>query len=454
MLNLVLARVWRRLTGSLVRHGGADELDILNEDDNEADEDELNRDSTWYVLSRFEQDIGSLVRKEGAGQRPPAKLAEGIKMRSRKSVLIDSYDDLVEASYFGDLFDLAVDLLPDNRKKDMQELKEKCQQFRVFEARNATAHPNRDWRSDFWTGLEGIVQDRVILKLGLRHTFEAYQKAKKMEVVDPPPSEDWMEAVQQFQVRNNLDEAHSIEYHPEFIGRKEERMQLARLLERNTGVVIVAPGGYGKTALVLNYLKEAVDRRLEKEGRYFDQVLFLSAKRYILEADGERILKQPKFHDAMGLRDEVASAVLGDNTAWKDATFGDKRVLLCLDNVDTLDEGERNSLVEFMAEESPPQWKVIATSRVDLNRVTPLHLSPMKPSDLKALGQKINRINGYNLTSDNVGDLAAKVSSPLALRIALELMQGGQGGVKPLLRQKPWTPISRTRYCWIMSAMT
>ncbi|MGD8624612.1 MAG: NB-ARC domain-containing protein, partial [Anaerolineae bacterium] len=164
-------------------------------------------------------------------------------------------------------------------------------------------------------------------------------------------------------IPDNLPRRHDI-----FVGRAGEIRRCLEALdpeERGWGVTIDGIGGIGKTALALEVAHRARDQA------WFDAYLFASAKTTWLTPDGVHAETlaltsldafSREFALGLGARDvaEIPDAT-DRRRALLDALRG-RRALLIWDNLETLNQGERLAIAEFLRR-LPGANKAIVTSR-------------------------------------------------------------------------------------------
>ena len=165
------------------------------------------------------------------------------------------------------------------------------------------------------------------------------------------------------------------------LGRDKEFKELKGLISipRENLIAIVAPGGIGKTALILQYLK---DLSLTPESnKYVDSIVFCSLKNEELTADGVKTLnaiggvEAVKVNILDALRDIYDDL---DFESFDDACerLSSKKILLCVDNLETL---LINSQEEFalLNRSLPLHWRMIVTSRISVGSATTVTLEPL-----------------------------------------------------------------------------
>jgi tetratricopeptide (TPR) repeat protein len=153
-----------------------------------------------------------------------------------------------------------------------------------------------------------------------------------------------------------------------FFGRKEELAVIREALDPRSltwGLLIDGPGGMGKTSL-------AVRAAYDCPPGQFDQIVFLSVKVRELDDDGVRDLSGLVLPGLLELLNQLARE-LGQRDIAKmpeeqrtrlllEALRG-KRVLLILDNLESLTKRDRDQLFNFITH-LPPGCKALLTSRL------------------------------------------------------------------------------------------
>ena len=154
---------------------------------------------------------------------------------------------------------------------------------------------------------------------------------------------------------------------PYFFGRDKELKIIADAISpdsRTWGALIDGPGGIGKTALAI---KAAHDAPAE----LFERKIFITAKVRELTPEGEKPLKDFSRDNYFSMLDELALE-LGENEIPRLApdertnqlrmAMAGKKTLTVFDNLETLQENERDRLFQFLSR-LPEGNKAIATSR-------------------------------------------------------------------------------------------
>ena len=167
----------------------------------------------------------------------------------------------------------------------------------------------------------------------------------------------------------------------EFIGRKK---QITRIKEEiieipNQNGIVFGLGGVGKTALMIRLSHELYEEE-NREKALFDNMVWITAKRNYYNPTSDFVeTRQPQFESL----DAVISTILSffEFSDLEEYGFEDKkgfllelltenRVLLVLDNFETIPEGEADAIIRFFEVEikrslrkKPENFKVIITSR-------------------------------------------------------------------------------------------
>ena len=154
---------------------------------------------------------------------------------------------------------------------------------------------------------------------------------------------------------------------PYFFGREIELEIIAGAISaesRTWGVLIDGHGGIGKTALAIKAAQLAPQN-------LFSQKIFISAKTCKLTNSGEKKVDKPTQTDAIAILNELALE-LGEESTLK-LTEDERatairlvltkfRVLIILDNLETLDNDDRDQVYSFLSK-LPEGNKAIVTSR-------------------------------------------------------------------------------------------
>jgi tetratricopeptide (TPR) repeat protein len=205
-----------------------------------------------------------------------------------------------------------------------------------------------------------------------------------------------------------------------FVGRDKELAIVAKAIaveSRGWGALIDGPGGIGKTALAIRAAELAPPR--------FERIIFLSAKRHELTADGRLSLESfvlPGYLEMLNAiarkigRPELAHAKEGERADLVQSELETRKILLILDNLEEFTRDDRNNLFQFL-NFLPKSCSAIVTSR--------------RRADASAIILRLDQLN-----EQDANDLMDKLSgNNQLLRQASEAERGG------LYRQTAGNPL-------------
>ena len=391
-------------------------------------ENELNlfRRKTAMVLHDIEIEIGNLVLEK-------QELLEK-ENKNQSSVLIPT-KDLVEQSYLDELFQL---ILPatkgTNLESDIIDLRNLFLQNEIFHIRNVIAHPNRPFYINYWYKVATLASEPIIDILGLTQIQKTLLAAESNSIIDPP--DEWLVNIFS-KLPNNIPERfeHSI---TGLIGRNEivstlQKSLINKLDRRSLTVSLVAPGGSGKTAIVLETLRRIVDDYSAKE--HFDACVYVTMKQEELTDNG--IKKLEAVQSVLELEKEITE-ILNDllDTEYEDFASlknGEehRKLILCIDNLETLLIDNSEEFDSFLAD-IPLTWKILITSRISIDNSKIIRINDLKKQDAIQLARTylIKRNGGLN--EHKIDEIKLKkiaemcFFNPLAIRLTIDLyLKGG-----------------------------
>lgn len=379
------------------------------------------------VLYELERTLGDFVCHEANSVSDlPSQTLQDIKKRETKKT--GSFDDsspakVVAATYLDEVFGLAQGIAKGRPEgKYLLALRKLFDALDVFDIRNAISHPNRPFHPSYWYRVAAIATDPSIDKLQFRKVTRAFMDAEDGKLNSPP--EDWMNAPI-WSLPSNLPEQfdHDI---TGLIARHREVEELNKLLQnvRLNLIAIVAPGGTGKTSLLLHALQEIILSPQSTE--WIDRILYFSSKTEVLTAEGI-VSQNPITATIDGIKASISSTFEEqeglDNLSFEDACrdFASQRILLCLDNLETLlrDEPEK---FDVFYRELPPEWRVVVTSRVSVNSATVMPLNVLSLRGAKALAWSYLSKRGGERVKEEELEILAKTCdmNPLAIRLTID----------------------------------
>ena len=214
------------------------------------------------IVFALERCLGDFVRQNQVLE--PAILESGAvkKIVERGSVGHDSNRSsriatIVAASYLEEIINLAIEVSKQTAKADaLKKLSSLVAHLDLYGIRNAISHPNRPFPECYWYRTAAIATDPTIDVLEFTAVRQAQQSAEQDRLTPPP--DEWLEETYTC-IPNNIPGALGHE-NTGLVGRQTEKRDLIASLRnaRYPLLSVVAPGGLGKTALVLDILHDCV----------------------------------------------------------------------------------------------------------------------------------------------------------------------------------------------------
>lgn len=392
--------------------------------------DNSTKIKTAMVLHQIEESLGNFVLKNGDVESLNLDSLDIIHKREvdkGKGFNKKSIKDIVEATYLDELFRFALDIANDTSISDsVNYLYSLFHHLDIYEVRNAISHPNRPFWDCYWYRVATIASDPVNEILGLNDVKETLMAAESGRIDEPP--EEWINKII-WQIPNNLP-SHFDHGLTGLIGRNKETQELKKYISnpRVNTVALVAPGGAGKTALALELLNNIVST--PNFTQYIDAVIYTTMKTEKLTAEGvvsldsiETIseLKHNILKSINYIFDENYSEFEGAINAHKD-----DKLLLCIDNLETLLRDNTSSFEELNYS-LPPDWKILVTSRVSISNATILSLDALKEKSAIHLARTYLAKRGGEILDDATYENLTKgcFNNPLAIRLTIDLIVTG-----------------------------
>lgn len=388
----------------------------------------LFRRKTAMLLHDIEIEVGNLVLEN----------KDLLDIKEDKYEISDvlTTKDIIEKSYLDDLFQLIIPASKGtNIEPDVIALKNLFIKNEIFHIRNVIAHPNRPFYINYWYKVASLASEPVIDILGLTQIQKSLLSAEQEIIIDPP--EDWLLNIFS-KLPNNIPERfeHSI---TGLIGRNDVVTSLTNSLinkldRRSLTVSLVAPGGSGKTAIVLETLRKIVDDYTAKE--YFDACVYVTLKAEELTDDGIKPLDAAQ--SVFELEKEITE-ILNDllDTEYESfvslkAQEENKKIILCIDNLETLLISNQDEFESFLSD-IPLTWKILITSRIAIENSKIIRINDLKKQDAIFLAKTyLIRRNGGGLHEHRIDDNKLKhivemcFLNPLAIRLTIDLyLKGG-----------------------------
>lgn len=245
-----------------------------------------------------------------------------------------------------------------------------------------------------------------------------------------PPSEEWLNHIPQNCIPNNLPEYfdHTI---TGFIGRNSERVSIKKALlnPRCPIITITGSGGMGKTAIVFEILKQLSFSHVKEE--VFDSIIYVSLKTEELTSEGVKKISFKKTIE--NVKNEIKNSIediYDENfSSFENAMekHSSEKILLFVDNLETLLSDSPSDFENFN-NSLPATWKLIITSRINLNFGSNIPLGTMKCEDAYCLAKQYAEKKGISqaLSEKHYKKIADCLEyNPLAIRLCLEYLELG-----------------------------
>lgn len=382
-----------------------------------------NRIKSSMIVFQLEKDLGTYITNhvdsvEDISGNILKKVSNNVQSGQNLSV-----SNIISTAYLDDIFSIALDVskgCADYEK--LKKLKNLCQSLDLYSIRNAIAHPNKTFSVNYWYKTLAIATDPLIEMLGLSNVVTAYNNAMQGIIVSPP--EEWLNKPLWF-LPNNLPDIfeHNI---TGFVGRRKEKTEIRKLLDnkRHSFIAVTGPGGLGKTAIVLEILKElSLDPKVNS---ILDGILFISMKTEELTPQGIKTIDavdtierlKEKITESMQeiFKDEEVSCL--DDAINK---YKDKNILFFIDNLETLLRDNPLDFSEFV-NLLPPTFRVIVSSRIPVDAAASYPLGKMDTADAELLARSYARRKSVaSINESDIPKIASKLSNnPLAIRLFVD----------------------------------
>ena len=391
------------------------------------------RIKTAMIVYELEKSLGNYIIDNEQIHSITDSSIESIINREKKrgnEIERENFNLIIEASYLDEIFNFAINITEGSSlNESMIELKQLCSILGIFEIRNAVSHPNRPFPDCYWFRAATIASDPLIEKLNLNTVRNALNSAIEENLNTPP--DEWLHNVN-WAIPNTLPQSFDHEI-TGLLGRDKEFKDLENVLskKRNNLIAIIAPGGIGKTALVLQYLKD-----LSLNPNWSDKlssIIFCTLKNEKLTADGIEAI------DAIGEIEQIKETILNDliklyADKYSFSTFEeaidkleDENILICIDNLETLLVDYQKEFIDFN-QSLPISWKLLVTSRISIDSATTVPLEPLVKRHAVNLSRNYLKKRGVlDFKQEDLEKIAdASNHNPLAIRLTIDLyLKGG-----------------------------
>lgn len=394
--------------------------------------DQKLRIKSAMIVYELETALGNYVIDNEILDNISDKCKNTIIQREKEKGNNRNYDNisfLVESSYLDEVFNLAIETTEGTTLSNhMKLLKELCCNLGIFEIRNSISHPNRPFPDCYWYRAATIASDPLIAKLGLGSVRQALNSANEGNLNAPP--EDWYTSVK-WAIPNTLPNSFDHEI-TGLVGRDKEFKDLESTLSkaRNNLIAVVAPGGIGKTALILQYLKEISLSPTWSQS--INSIIFCTLKNERLTANGIELI------EAINGMDQIKESILNDlNLLYGEKTYNsfedacekleNEKILICIDNLETLLVCSQTEFIEFN-QSLPVLWRIIVTSRISVDSATTVPIDSLVKRHAINLCRSYLRKRGVSDFKQTDIEKIAEVANnnPLAIRLTIDLyIKGG-----------------------------
>lgn len=394
------------------------------------------RIKTAMVIYELELSLGKYVIDNEVLHNISASSLDSIVEREAskgREINKNNLNLIVEASYLDEIFNFAISITENTSlHTQMIELKQLCSILGIFNIRNAVSHPNRAFPDCYWFRVATIASDPLIERLNLTSVRNALNSAIEENLNTPP--DEWLFNVN-WAIPNSLPMAFDHEI-TGLLGRDKEFKDLELVLSKNRSnlVAIVAPGGIGKTALVLQYLKDLSLNPIWSAR--LSAIIFCTLKNEKLTSNGIETI------DAISGLEQIKDSIFEDlkkiySNKFQFSSFDEaltdlenENILICIDNLETLLVDSQKEFIEFN-QLLPLKWKLLVTSRISIDSATTVPLEPLVKRHAVNLARNYFRKRGVlDFKQDELEKIAdAANNNPLAIRLTIDLYLNG-GDIK------------------------
>ncbi|MCW8331944.1 hypothetical protein MD588_24405, partial [Photobacterium sp. SDRW27] len=342
--------------------------------------------------------------------------------RLGKSCDPNQLSDIVSASHFSEVLDLAVQAASNTSDEELlSKIRKYAHDINLTTIRNSLSHANRDYKLQYWYLAASLGTLPEIESLGLKNVIENVISAENDDLKEPP--KEWL-AETSNKIPNNLP-AYFEHDSTGLVGRNREAKELTKLIlnKRVNTIAVVAPGGVGKTALVLDLLHNL--SFTTETANNFNGLIFVSLKTEELTPNGIKSLS------AIQSLEELKNAILDTfNDLWNtdydnfDSLISsdiEHKPLLFIDNLETLIRDNESIFNDFNSS-LPYDWKVLITSRINVSTAKTLPLPTLSSPAASQLAREYQKNKGsLPLNQDEIDKVINNCNfNPLAIKLTLD----------------------------------
>jgi len=381
------------------------------------------------IIYEIENSLGNYIIENEIDNITDTNKNSILKRENLESVQgsFENISFLVESSYLDEIFNMALDITNGTSlHPHMKAFKNLCGILSIFDIRNAISHPNRSFPDFYWFRSAAIASDPLIEKLGLGSIRQALNHAVSENLNSPP--DEWYDNVK-WAIPNSLPATFDHEI-TGLLGRDKEFKDLHATLSkvRNNLIAVVAPGGIGKTALILQFLKEI--SLTPEQSKSINSIVFCTLKNERLTADGVEQIEAIDGIDQIkdSILEDLCKIYSKDFTSFDDACvqLENEKILICIDNLETLLMHSQNEFIEFN-QVLPLHWRIIVTSRVSVDSATTVPIEPLGKRHAINLCRNYLRKRGVQSIEQDILEKIAETANfnPLAIRLTIDLYNKG-----------------------------
>jgi len=378
-------------------------------------ENHILKGKTAFVLQRLEQGIWNFVSQQSVDTG---------SIRSGLPVSIKNEPELV---FIRDVFERFYSVLQDeDQRSQAKNLIQLAHQTELWAIRNACSHVGRPFLPCYWYRVASIATHPLLLSLGITDPLFAVEAAESNSF--EPVDSEWADAYLA-DIPNNLPKTADFDV-TGLIGRRKERIQVEELLrnQRVPNISVVAPGGTGKTAMILEILRKLVADPHADES--FSGIVFCSFKQEELTQAGRQSLgveavDQVYFsqavlasiNDVLDTKHESLESAIDDSSS--------QRLLLCLDNVEELILNDAELLRNF-EDSLPVTWKLVSTSRIPVDGSRVVSVGPMLRKEALHLSRQYSLERQASLEQEQLQSITESCAcNPLAIKLTIDTVVAG-----------------------------